>query len=361
MKSYNHIYETLVSEKVRMVAIHKASLGHKHLKGFDKYCCDEERALKDSLAWLNNFKNDSHKPITIYDGVSRKQRKIIVPTYKELVVQHCVVTSLMPIFMRGMYEHSYSSIPDRGIHKAKKHIEKWIKHDKKNCKYVLKMDIRHFFDTIPHDIIKRMLKEKIHDKKMLEILVEIINVTDIGLPLGFYTSQWLANWYLQGLDHYIKENLKAVHYVRYADDMVIFGSSKRKLHEMQRAISEYLTERLGLKMKDNWQVFRFVYDKGDKTYGRDLDFLGFRFYRNKTIIRKSIMLKSTRKALKMGKKEKPTIFDIRQMLSYLGWFKYTDSYNSYTKWIKPFIDVKKCKRRISNHDTRMVRGRRLVA
>ncbi len=131
--------------------------------------------------------------------------------------------------------------------------------DPKNCKYVLKMDIRHFFDSIPHDRLKAKLKKTVHDEKMLELLFRIIDVTEVGIPLGFYTSQWLSNWYLQGLDHFIKEQLCAVHYMRYMDDMVIFGSNKRVLHRMRQAISDYLEMELGLELKANWQVFRFSY------------------------------------------------------------------------------------------------------
>ena len=75
------------------------------------------------------------------------------------------------------------------------------------------MDIRHFFDSVPHDILKAKLRKSIHDEKMLDLLFGIIDVTEVGIPLGFYTSQWLSNWYLQGLDHYIKEKLSAAHYM----------------------------------------------------------------------------------------------------------------------------------------------------
>jgi hypothetical protein len=214
------------------------------------------------------------------------------------------------------------------------------------------MDIRHFFDTIPHDILKEMLAKKIHDKAMLNLLFEIIDITDEGLPLGFYTSQWLSNWYLQGLDHYIKEDLKAVYYVRYMDDMVIFGSNKRELHKMRVLIEEYLNNKLGLNLKGNWQVYRFDYVKNKKHYGRDLDFMGFRFFRNKTILRKSILRRLKRKVQKIRKKFKPTMYDIRQLLSYNGWLKATDTYWMYLDYVKPYVDFKKLKRRISNYDKR---------
>lgn len=263
-----------------------------------------------------------------------------------------IINVLKPIFEHGMYEHSYGSLPNRGAHKGKKLIEKWISHDRKNVKYCLKMDIRKFFNSIPHDIIKNKFTLLIHDKKFLKILHDVIDVVDGGIPLGFYTSQWFANWYLQDLDHYIKEKLGAVHYIRYMDDMVIFGSNKRKLHKIREKISEYLYKELGVEMKDNWQVFRFDYIKCGKHYGRCLDFMGFKFYRDKTTLRRTIMLKATRKAKKMSKKEKVTIYDIRQMLSYLGWIDCTDTYCMYETWIKPYVDFRYCKKRLSKYDKR---------
>lgn len=110
-------------------------------------------------------------------------------------------------------EFSCGSVPNRGAHYGKKYIERWIQRDKKNCKYVLKMDIRHFFESVDHDVLKAWLKKKIRDERMLYILELIIDGSEVGLPLGFYTSQWLSNFMLQPLDHFIKEQLKAVHYI----------------------------------------------------------------------------------------------------------------------------------------------------
>ena len=83
--------------------------------------------------------------------------------------------------------------------------------------------------------------------------------------------------------------------------------------------------------------------------------MGFKFYRNKIILRRTIMLKATRKAKKISKKEKITIYDIRQMLSYLGWIDCTNTYGMYEKWIKPYVSFKYCKKRLSNYDRRIAR------
>lgn len=351
MKSYNHLYDVCISESNRKEALKFAKHSKRIRKIMKHRHMSDEAVIEQSYDWIVQYENAEHTPVYIYDGISRKERVIIVPTMEELIVQHNVVNALKPMFCRGMYEHTYASLPGRGAHKGKQVIEKWIRTDPKNCKYVLKMDIRHFFDSVPHDILKAKLRKTIHDEKMLDLLFRIIDVTEVGIPLGFYTSQWLSNWYLQGLDHYIKEKLAAAHYMRYMDDMVVFGSNKKVLHRMRQAIADYLVDELGLELKDNWQVFRFSYIDADcEERGRDLDFMGFRFFRNRTILRKSIMYKATRKAKKISKKEKPTIYDARQMLSYLGWIDCTDTYRMYHKWIKPYISFQRLKRKVSQYD-----------
>lgn len=134
------------------------------------------------------------------------------------------------------------------------------------------------------------------------------------------------------------------------DDMVIFGSNKRKLHKIKDDIQNYLNNKLGIRLKENWQVFRFDYKKKGKHYGRCLDYMGFKFYRNKTILRKHIMLKASRKARKIHKKLKPTSYDARQMLSYIGWIDSTNTYNMYIKWIKPYVNIKQLKITLSIYD-----------
>lgn len=153
MKSYNHLYEKVLSEDNRRLAVKDASRG-KAKKRLKYYCDDADESTNLAYDWITNYKNSYHKPTLIYDGISRKQRKIITPTFRELTVQHAIGNVLKPIFMSGMYEHTYASIPNRGAHRGKKVIEKWIRNDPKNCKYVLKMDIKHFFRFYPAQYIE---------------------------------------------------------------------------------------------------------------------------------------------------------------------------------------------------------------
>ncbi len=301
------------------------------------------------------WKPTKHGKVTINEGTNRKQRQIEKPRYNyEQVVHHIVVSACYDIFMQGMYEFSCGSVPNRGAHYGKKYIEKWIRTDERNCKYILKMDIRHFFESVDHDVLKEWLAKKIRDKKMLHILHLIIDGSEQGLPLGYYTSQWLANFMLQPLDHYIKEELKAVHYIRYMDDMVIFGKNKKELHRMQQSIDTYLRERFNLQMKGNWQVYRFDYfdRKTKKRKGRPLDFMGFEFWRDKTILRESIMLSCTRKVNRISKKNRITWYDATAILSYMGYVTHTDTYAMYEERIKPYANIKKLKKIVSKNSRR---------
>lgn len=347
MRSYKHLYEDFISKENIWVAIHNASKGKRDRRQVMPYINDVEGSVPSVVDYVEHFENAPHVMHRINERGRGKERDIVVPTFKEQIVHHMVVNTLRPVMMRGMYDHSYGSIPCRGIHLAKKRIEKWLSKDRKNAKYFLKMDIHHFFASIPHDRLKAFIGRYVRDEKVFSIVCKIIDVLPQGLPLGFYTSQWFANWYLQPLDHFIKERLHAKYYVRYMDDMVVFGSNKRKLHRMRVAIEEYLAT-LGLELNPSWFVARFVYTKDGKEYGRDLDFMGFRFFRTRTTLRRTIMLRATRLARRMN----GSILDAHRFMSYIGWFTHSDTYNVFCKWIRPYLSVRRLRLQIGRADRR---------
>lgn len=355
------MWEKVITPENIKLAIHNAAKGKRKRKRV-------EQMLKDPDAYVPYYQNIAAKyvhrnkePKKIYDGICKKQREIIVPSFNEQVLHHMVVNVLQPIITKGMYEFAFGSIPGRGPVSAKNQIRRWIANDPKHCKYVAKWDIKSFFGSIPHDKLLNFIRGRIHDEQFMRLLEEIISCTEVGLPLGFHTSHWLANWYLQGLDHYIKEELGAEHFARYMDDYSVFGSNKRKLHKIVRAVEVYLDKNLGLKLKGNWQVFRFEYtDREGNVRGRDLDFMGYRFHNNRVTLRKKIMYRMTRKAKRVGNKEKPTIYDCKQMLAALGYIKQSDVYNMYLKYIKPYVSFQYMKRRISGYDKKQYRKEKIA-
>ena len=379
MKSYNHLWEQYLSDENYYFAVHNATLhkgGKKKKYQKAQYFKRHVEELKDEiLEYAENFYNDDHTPQEINDGIRHKKRIILVPTMREQVVHHMIINVLKPIIMKPMYYHSYGSVPDRGATKGRKRksltkggkesIEKYIRHHPQDCRYCLKMDVKKFFDSVPHDKLKARLAKIIHDKRFLNLLYTVIdaNGADVGIPIGFYTSQWFANFYLTPLDHYIKEVLGVKGYFRYMDDMVIFGSNKRELHEIRKKILWYLNEILGLDMNHKWQLFRFHYvKKSGKEVGRQLDFMGFQFFRNRTILRRPLMLRVTRKARRIRKKGiNRTAYDCRQMLSYNGWLTPTNTYNMYKVRIKPYVSFRRLRQIVGNAQRKENKSKREAA
>ena len=315
-----------------------------------------------ALLIAGKLKLPHHEGVLINDGVERKQRIIVKPHYiYELILQWAVVQVLRPFIMKGMYEWSCGSIANRGAIYGKRHLEKYIKQNPKNIKYAAKADIYHFFQSVDIDILKSIFKQRIRDKRMLDVINLILDCSvikingkevNIGLPIGFYTSQYFANFYLQGLDHFIKEKLKIKCYIRYVDDFVMFSRNKKELHKALFEISKYLAQ-INLKLKGNYQVFRFDYkDKTGKRKGRPIDFMGFKFYRDKTTIRKKTFLKSMRCFKRASKMKVINIHTAKQILSYKGYYKHTNSYRVFKDVVCKLVNFGKCKKIVSCHDKR---------
>ena len=144
------------------------------------------------------------------------------------------------------------------------------------------------------------------------------------------------------------------------DDIVIFSATKKCLHKYLIFIDHALYK-LGLHIKENRKIVRFIYKNDlEKIKGHFLDYMGFRFYRGYTTLRKSIYIRMCRKARAMSKKDRLTLYDIRQFLSYLGWIKHSTVYNAYLKYIKPYVNVQYMKRRMSRYDKRKEKNNELV-
>lgn len=283
MKRIGYIYEKIYDKENIRKAIMKAS-EHKRKKPGVKKVLDNMEWYIDNIQQMLINETFQNSPCSIeehYEQLSGKVRILRKPRfYPDQIVHWCVMLQLTPLFMKGMDPHNCGNVPGRG----EKHIRLWlrrnIKKDPKGTKWVLKYDIRHFYESVDHKVLMEKLERKIKDKKVLKLLKTIIEFDPVGLPLGTYTSQWLANFYLQSLDHYTREQLKATHMYRYADDVVILGSNKRKLYKMQKAIEEYLNSEK-LEMKNNWAIFQLS--------KRDIDFVGYRYHSNGRItIRKRI-------------------------------------------------------------------------
>ena len=193
-----------------------------------------------------------------------KWRDLYIPSLKDHIIAHMVMQANMRAFTRGMYPHSCGSVPGRGIKHIVRMVSHWCKTDKE-CRYFVKLDIRKFFDNIDKDILKKKLREKIKDKDSLWIFDQIIDSSPIACPVGYYTSPWLANLYLEEMDWYIVQQLykerrgKRIryvrHYIRYMDDMLLMGTSKSDIKKSIHAIQKFLAE-INLELKPEWEIKR---------------------------------------------------------------------------------------------------------
>ena len=356
MRSYNNLFAQMLTDQSMTTAFMDASKGKREredVKWVLSHLDSEKENLREILD-TETLRLVKHPSCVIREANCHKQREIVKPNFRyEQVVHHLVVNQLKPIVLHGFYEYSCGSIPERGCHYGKKYVEKWVREYPKDQKvYILKMDIRHFFANIDHDILKNKLAKVIRDKKFLRLLYQIIGNHPQGLPLGFYTSQWFANFYLKEFDHYVKEVLHAEHYIRYMDDMVIFDTDKARLHEMRKKISEYLSVELNVGLKDNWQVFPLAENREDN-HARPLDFMGFKFYRNHTTLRKSILKHIRRKSARINAKirthQNVTWKDASSIVSYMGWITHSDTYHYYFTYIRSNVIIRSMKYKVSKH------------
>lgn len=291
----------------------------------------------------------------VYRKEHGKERMIYMPDIIEQWIHHIIALALEPIIMRTAYRYSCGSLPKRGGHYGKKIVVKWIKSGK-GIRHFLKIDIRHFYNNIRIDILMRELRIHIRDEWFLYLVRKCFEGFKKGIALGFYISQWLANYLLEPLDRYITEKLGFGKMVRYLDDIVIFSNSKKDLRKLVVLIKQFIGRRFRLKLKRTWQICRFWYEKGTRKtrgkekpriIGRALDFMGFVFKRDRVGIRKRILLEARRTATKIrkSKEEGRAIFHkhASAMISYMGWFKATDTKEYFKRWIKPLVKIGRLK------------------
>lgn len=342
MKRVGNIYEKIIQLGNIESAIMKAAKGKGGRRAVEKIL---DSPTYYAMQIQDMLKNHTYVPspyieMKILDGTRKKERTIFKPHfYPDQCIHWALMLQIEPILLKGMYEYCCASIKNRGLLYGKRYIDKILVEDRKYTKYCLKLDIKKFYPSIDKEILKKKFEKRIKDKDTLWLINQIIDSSEQGVPIGNYTSQWFANFYLQDLDHFIIEKLKVKYYVRYMDDMVLFSNNKKELHKVKVAIDEFVAKE-HLKIKENWQLF--------KTESRPLDFLGYRFYRGYSTLRRCNFLRIKRRAKRISKKEKLNFHDAAAMLSYAGWLKHCDSYHYQQKYIKPYINYNKCKEVVSN-------------
>ena len=215
MKRVGHLTEQIASIDNLYLAFIKACRG--------KQCKKEVKAFRRNFD--SNISQIQHEIMsgcvdvghyhyfTIHDP---KERLICAAPFKERVLHHALMNICHKYFDRSLIDETFATRPGKGQYKA---IDMAVDAFKQ-YEYVAKIDMRKYFDSISHQILKQQLRNKFKDARLLEVFFQIIDsyhTTDgNGLPIGNLTSQYFANMYLSGLDHYAKEHLHIPIYIREA-------------------------------------------------------------------------------------------------------------------------------------------------
>ena len=324
MKRFNNLFDKIVSLDNLYLADSKARRNkgnRKEIREFDKH--KDELLLKLQQQLINGKYNTSE--YFIFKIYEPKEREIFkLPYYPDRIVHHAIMNIMEPLWVSMFIKGTYSCIKKRGIHKALRDVKTALK-DKDNTKYCLKLDVRKFYPSIDHDILKQIIGKKIKDKRLLDLLYNIIDSAD-GVPIGNYLSQFFANLYLTYMDHWIKEVKKIKYYFRYADDIVILHGDKQFLRDLFQDMKQYLNDKLHLDFKSNWQIFE-VDDRG-------IDFVGYRTYHSHVLLRKRIKKNFCRKIAILNKRDMTKEEYLQKICSYVGWIKYCNGRNLFNKVIK---------------------------
>lgn len=344
---------------------------YKEVKQIEKrpfyYLAGLQYMLKNHL-----FKTSDYEIFILNEG--KKKRDVYkLPFFPDRIAQWAILQVIEPFLLANMTADTYSAIPGKGIqpivddlrghYKTKivdgKKKSVWVPSilltDEENTRYCYKIDLHHYYQSINHEVLKQKFRKVFKDPELLWLLDEIadsINTAteedlielslsgeievdpNTGIPIGNYMSQYSGNFYLSSFDHWVKEELHTKHNYRYMDDVVIFASSKEELHEIHKKVTAYLRDYLHLNIKGNYQIF--------PTKVRGVDFVGYRFFGEYTLLRKSTAINFKRKMRACRKKMEnnipPTYSEWCSFNSYKGWLGNCDSYRLSKKYIEPLID-----------------------
>ena len=280
MKRSGNLYHQIFEYENLSIACRKAMRGKQTRKavlsfqeGFETNILDLQQQLR-----TGRLKAGDYRFFRIYDP---KEREICAASFPERVLHHAIMNVCEPVLEKYAVFDSYACRKGKGLHSA---IER-ARHFSGRFGWYLKMDVRKYFDSIDHLIALKMLSRRIKDPDLLLVFQRLFSTYRTepgkGMPIGNLISQHIANFYLGLFDHWIKEVQRIKGYIRYMDDMLLFGEDSQFLKKVLESSRKFLADNLQLELKKPTQINRC---------SRGIPFLGFRIFPN--VIRLSRRSKS---------------------------------------------------------------------
>jgi len=348
VKRVGNLFDKIISDENLLKAIREVNRTHHwHTHHRPNKCTAwveetiDERVKELRAIIVNGFEPKPCRITTRWDPNARKHRTVHEPVqWPDQYVHHAFIQVLQPTFMRGMDYYCCGSIRGRGPHHARKAIENWMAHDPKGTKHEFCGDIYHFYDSLKPEVVMARMRQLIKDRRVLNLIWRIVKD---GVQIGAYTSQWFANTVLQPLDQLIRDSGLCSHYVRYMDNLTIFGPNKRKLRKLKALVDEWLTAHQ-LRLKSDWQIFPVPKRSAPvplnpprrgcvREKSRMPDAVGYRYGRGYTLPRKRNLLRIKRAVARYRKRKRQgkriMAGAAASLLSRLGQLKHCNNHNIY--------------------------------
>lgn len=351
MKTHNGLFEQLITFEALHSAYQRARKGKRR----SWPCRLFERDLEGNLIELQNeliwgqYRIGGYRSFQVHEP---KTRTITALTeFRDRVVQHALMAVLEPLWERSFSAHSYACRVGKGAHAGADYAQGMMRDclRRHGTLYALKADVRKYFPSIQHAALKRLVRRKISDRRVLQLLDHILDsycepgAPGRGIPIGNLTSQLMANVYLDALDQHVKCRLGERWYCRYMDDFIVLHPSKEHLHALRLSIEVWLGKELHLDLNHKTVVFPVAV-----RHGRGLDFLGYHLWPHKRRLRKASLKRFKRRVRRLQRQyaaRTASFTDIRQQLSsWLAHARHGDATPAVSKYLQahPF--------RRANHD-----------
>lgn len=322
MKTFKNIFRQIISTENLILAWRKARKGKTKKHYVIKF---EENLELNLLELQEELKKQTYSPKPLKTFILRdpKTRKISKSHFRDRIVHHAIINILEPLYEKRFICDSCANRKGKGTSYALKRFDKFknkvSNNDTSSC-FVLKADVKHYFQEINLKILVSIIYKKIKCSKTIKLIRRILktNSSKKGMPLGNLTSQFFANVYLNELDYFIKHKLKTQYYIRYVDDFIIFNNSINKLNNWRLKISSFLKEKLEIELHP--EKSRIL------PLSRGVDFVGFRnFYQFRLLRKRNI--KSMKNKIKRYEKGEISFKQVKD--SYQGWQAYATLGDSY--------------------------------
>ncbi len=242
MKTAKNLFPEIIAFENLYVAAQKAAKGKREQPNVMDFFMNLEENLWQLRDELSNriYVPGSYNTFHIYDP---KPRMISAAPFRDRVVHHALMNIVQPVLERCLIHDTYANRIGKGTHKAIQRYQCFLRH----YKYVLKCDVKKYFPSLDHKILKKRFRRVVADRETLWLMdtvvdhsnpqVEVIDYFDgddlftplerrKGLPIGNLTSQIFANIFLSPFDHFVKEVLMCKAYLRYVDDFALFANTK---------------------------------------------------------------------------------------------------------------------------------------